>query len=136
MKYSSRYSSPYLKAADLLPRQRTRVTITEIAEEEMGSPRQRKFVAYFGELDKGLVLNVTNGKTLATAFGDDTQNSIGKVIDLVIKPGSFEGRDIDVIRVEVPADQPRPRPSDAELNRRLDAAAASDHGTADDDIPF
>jgi hypothetical protein len=135
MKYSSRYTTRYLKADDLLPTRRRRVTITEVAEEEMGVQRERKFVVYFEEVGKGLVLNKTNSATLARRFGDDTKDSIGKVIDLVIKPGSFEGKDIEVIRVEVPDDQPPP-PRDPAGPRRGDATAAGGRRSNDDDIPF
>src|SRR5262249_40168017 len=127
--------SPYLKADDISKR-RLRVTIVEFVDEWMGNPRECKTVVYFKDIDKGLVLNKTNASVLAKAFGDDTDTMVGRVIDLVVKPGSFQGQDTDGVRIEVPGDQPPPRPSDAELNRRLDEAAANDHGTADDDIPF
>jgi hypothetical protein len=134
MKLSTKFSSPYLKAVDI-PRRRLRVTIVEFVDEWMGSPRECKTVLYFEGTDKGLVLNKTNAATLQKAFGDDTDAMIGRVVDLVVKPGSFQGEDIDVVRIEVPAEQPPPRPGDAELNRRLDEAAPSAH-PGDDDIPF
>jgi hypothetical protein len=135
MDMSNRFGSPFLKASDLSSA-RTRVTITEISDELMGNPRERKTVAYFLELEKGLVLNKTNGKTLLTAFGKNSDDWLNKVIELVVKPGqSPQGEEMDVIRIEVPPQLPRPQPRDVELNRRLDEAAATTH-PADDDIPF
>jgi len=135
MDMSGRFGSPFLKASDLSS-ERTRVTITEISDELMGNPRERKSVAYFLELEKGLVLNKTNGKTLLTAFGKNSDDWLHKVIELVVKPGqSPQGEEMDVIRIEVPPQQPRPRPNDAELNRHLDEVAGSEP-PADDDIPF
>lgn len=134
MKLSAKFSSPYLKAVDI-PRRRLRVTIGEFVDEWMGNPRECKTVVYFEGLDRGMVLNKTNAGTLQKAFGDETDAMIGRVIDLVVKPGSFQGEDIDVVRIEVPAEQPAPRPSDPELNRRLDEAAGTEQ-PGDDDIPF
>jgi hypothetical protein len=134
MDMSGRFGSPFLKASDLSS-ERTRVTITEISDELMGNPRERKTVAYFLELEKGLVLNKTNGKTLLTAFGKNSDDWLNKVIELVVKPGqSPQGEEMDVIRIDVPQQQPS-QPSDTELNRRLDEAAAP-APSRDDDIPF
>ena len=108
MKLSAKFSSPYLKAVDI-PRRRLRVTIGEFVDEWMGNPRECKTVVYFEGIDRGMVLNKTNAETLQEAFGDETDAMRGRVIDLVVKPGSFQGEDIDVVRIEVPAEQPAPR---------------------------
>jgi hypothetical protein len=134
MKISTKFASPYLKPIDI-PKRHLRVTIAEFVDEWMGNPRECKTVIYFTGTDKGLVLNKTNATTLQKAFGDDTDAMIGKVVDLIVKPGSFGDLPIDVVRLEIPADQPLAQPSDTELNRRLDEAAATEQ-PKDDDIPF
>jgi hypothetical protein len=70
------YGSRYLSADDLKG-QRPRRTIGKVEIEDLkqkdGSTK-RKFVVFFLEEDKGLVLNVTNAKKLAQAFGKDRTN--------------------------------------------------------------
>jgi hypothetical protein len=134
MKYSSQFFTPYLRAGDLPP-EGASLTIAEVALEKMGFPREEKLVVSFDEMDKRLVLNKTNAMTLARAFGDDTQASVGQVVDLVVVPSSFDGKPIDVIRIEIPAVQPRSaRSRDPERASHLQAAPAV--GEPDDDIPF
>jgi hypothetical protein len=127
------FDSPYLKAVDVRPRRR--VTIAEYAEEWMGNPKQKKVVVYFEHLNKGLVLNKTNGRALVDAFGRDPAQHLGRVVDLVVARTSYQGEEVDTVRVEIPAEHPPARPSDADVNRQLDAAATANR-SPDDDIPF
>jgi hypothetical protein len=130
MGFFDRFDSPYLTPDDIRPRRR--VTLVEYCEEQMGTPRVTKLVAYFRELSKGLVINKTRGRKLIAAFGKDPQNHIGRVIDLVVTMTQFEGESVETIGIEIPEQAPA-RPSDNKPNLRLDAEAAR---TTEDDIPF
>lgn len=125
-----RFDSPYLTPDDIRPRRR--VTLVEYSEEQMGTPRVTKLVAYFRELSKGLVMNKTRGRTMIAAFGKDPQNHIGRVVDLVVTMTEFNDGSVETIGIEIP-EQPPGRPSDNGPNPRLDTEAAS---TTEDDIPF
>jgi hypothetical protein len=62
---------------------------------------------------KGLVLNVTNIKTLVSSFGPNPDNLIGKTITLYGKMVPFGDRDVPAVRIKpiVPADRIAARPS-------------------------
>ena len=123
MKLSSKFTRRYLTAEDL-PTGRLPVTIAEFTEEWMGNPRELKTVAYFNEIDKGLVVKPPHATTLQKAFGDETDDMVGKLIHLVVVRVEINGEMRNVVGIEVPAVQPARRPTDAELNRRLDEEAA------------
>jgi len=122
MKLSRKFTSRYLTAEDL-PTGRLPVTIAEFREEWMGNPRELKPVAYFNEIDKGLVVKRPHATTLQKAFGDETDDMIGQSIDLVVVCVEINGEMRNVVGIEVPAAQAGRRPTDAELNRRLDEEA-------------
>lgn len=127
MKFSDKYSmgSPYLKPVDL-PWTPFRATITGVYEGAVGPMREDKYLVYFSDLAKPLVLTPTNAGILAQAFGDDTAGCVAKVVDLVVMSGSFDdGKVVDFIRIEVPAEQPQ-----------SSTAAAATAAPSDDDIPF
>jgi hypothetical protein len=130
MKYSTYFPSPYLKASDL-DTERQRVTIAKLEEESMGYPRERKLVMHFEELEQRFVLGPGNGKTLRRLFGNDTEGSIGKVVDLVVKSDVVDGKRIEFIVIEIPAEQP-PSPLAGETDHVATSATQSD----DDDIRF
>ena len=63
------------------PRHRIgKVAPVELKEKD-GSTK-RKFVVYFEGVEKALVLNKTNAKKLAAAFGKDQSNWIGVEVEL------------------------------------------------------
>jgi hypothetical protein len=130
MKYSKYFPSPYLKASDL-DTERQRVTITKVEEESMGYPRERKLVVHFEELEQRLVLGQGNARTLRNDFGDDTEASVGKEVDLVVKSSVVDGKPIEFILIEIPAEQPQSPPAAG-----TDHAAASAIQSDDDSIPF
>ena len=78
------YGSKYFSAADLhgeTPRHRIgKVAPVELKEKD-GSTK-RKFVVYFEGVEKALVLNKTNAKKLAAAFGKDHSKWIGVEVEL------------------------------------------------------
>lgn len=113
MKASELWPSKYVKAADLNGKPVT-LTIKELKIEEMGigAEKENKPVLYFQKATKGLVLNRTNGLTIASLYGDDVAGWIGQRITIIAIRMKAFGQMTDTIRVkeEIPA-QPAPRPS-------------------------
>jgi hypothetical protein len=112
MKMSDIFPSKYVKAADLNGRTVTLV-IKELRIEDMqnhANERERKPVLYFERATKGLVLNRTNAMTIASLYGDESDNWVGKRISIYATKVRAFGQMQDAIRVreEIPA-QPKPQ---------------------------
>lgn len=77
------------------------VTVKSVKLEDMpGDDGERRWVAYFRELPKGLVLNVTTIRTLESAFGGDTDDWIGAKVTLFVDPGvQFKGKVVGGVRL-------------------------------------
>ncbi len=83
MKSSDAFPGRYLKAADLDGD--VRVTIADLCMRTMqqqDGTQLMKPVLYFLELQKALVLNRTNWRVIAEAYGDESDGWIGKKITL------------------------------------------------------
>jgi len=93
-------SSKSLKAEDLKGHT-VKVTIsgTEVKEFENG----KKIVLAFQGKEKGLVVNKTNAKIIASAYGDNTDWWTGKQIEIYPDKTMFGAELVDCIRVRVPA---------------------------------
>ncbi|MGH8772162.1 MAG: hypothetical protein ACREV2_13455 [Burkholderiales bacterium] len=115
MRISDCFKSTYLRAADLKGSS-VKVQIEEVRMEVMPDGEEEKPVLSFVGKDRGLVLNRTNANLLSERYGDDTEQWLGKTVELVTERVSFRGKLTDGIRVKVPS-----------------AAPAEDF---DDDIPF
>lgn len=101
MKLSDAFPSKFLKADDLNDQDWT-VTISKVTTDLIGQGEnaQQKLIVHFTEMDKGFVLNVTNAKTIAKLYGDDTDDWIGNRI--TIWPNhdvEFKGEIVSAIRV-------------------------------------
>lgn len=110
MRLSKLFPSKYLSATDLDGRPLL-VTITGVRQEEVGD--SVKAICVFDELEKSIVLNVTNGRTIAAEYGDETDAWRGKRVELYPARVPFRGEMVDAIRVRAPT-------------RRLPAAYESD----------
>ena len=128
MKITEAFPSKYLSAPDLHQRD-VKVVIARIEMEKIGRENDEKPVLYFTKSKKGLVLNKTNGKTIAAAYGDDTDQWEDREIILFSMMVQFGDEMVDSIRVKIPkpAVQPKPAPQ---------AHSELDPPPLDDDIPF
>lgn len=100
MKISAAFPSKYLKAADLNDREIKLVMLT--VELEAIGDDDKKPVVYFTKAKKGLVLNKTNSKAIAAAYGDDTDEWAGKEIILFPMMVQFRDEMVESIRVKLP----------------------------------
>lgn len=110
-------SNKFLKSADLQGNV-AKVKIQDVQVEKLGE--DRKMVMHFFGKEKGMVLNKTNAMTIGDAYGEDTDDWIGKEIEVFSMKVEFQGRMVDGLRVRVPR---RPKP----------AAREYDDGFAPDD---
>ena len=111
--FDALYGSKYLSAADLKgqrPRRKIgKVEVVDLKEKD-GSTR-RKFVLYFENEDKSLVLNKTNATKLAMAFGKDNHEWIGALVELYAEMTSLgkEGVRLQPLRsIAKPGTAPSP----------------------------
>ena len=94
--------SNYLRHQELDDTEDTIVTIDSFANEEVGQGDQKKqkWVLYFTGMEKGLVLNSTNGKVICKLYGEEMDEWIGKNISLYIKDDvQFKDETVSAIRV-------------------------------------
>jgi len=124
MNINGAFPSNYLKAADLQGR-RALVTISHLKMEDIGD--DHKPVVYFSGKEKGLVLNKTNANMITEiAKTEETDRWSGLAIVLYPTKTDFQGKRVDAIRVDYPANgqmaAPAPPPPPAEVTA--------------DDIPF
>lgn len=101
--FRSMYDSNYLYAFDLKGRDVT-VTIKEVRGAKVkGSEgkEQRKPILFFRESHdhRGLVLCKTNGKLIASMYGNDIEDWIGKRITLFPTKVDAFGQVVDAIRI-------------------------------------
>lgn len=101
MKMSEMFPSRFLKAEEFGVDERKTLTIKTVEIEELGqgAKKEPKPVVYFREIDKGLVLNKTNGAMVAELYGDDTDEWTGKKITLVTLEVDSFGDIVRAIRV-------------------------------------
>lgn len=86
------------------------LTIKEVAVEDVSQenePTENKPTLYFVEVDKGLVINVTNGEILDDLFGE-IEAWPGQKVQLYVDPTvKYAGKKVGGIRVRaVPEEQP------------------------------
>lgn len=102
MDISNRLGGRWLKCADL-PRPRQRWQINAVTEElMMPDDHETRIVLWFREIDKGLVLNVTNMRTVSDAYGYQTDDWIGQLIEVRKDKTDFNGKRVDCIRLDKP----------------------------------
>lgn len=106
MRISAAFPSKCLKAADLQDKQVT-VVMSHVEMDTIGDDERP--VLYFQGKEKGLVLNKTNGNTIAQAFGDDTEDWSGGEVVLFETMVDFQGKTMAAIRCRVPPRKPVPK---------------------------
>ena len=101
------YPSRWLKAADLSP-DGEQVTICKVTVEEIGEEREKKPIMSFDNLDKELVVNLTNWNSIEELTGEQNSDKwAGHVIKLVRVRVPFGGKNVEAIRVEAADAKPR-----------------------------
>ena len=111
------------------------MTIRGVKLEDMpGDDGQQKWVLYFREEAKGMALNVTTIRVLEKAFGDDSDQWVGKKVKVYVDPNvSFGGRVVGGLRLMPPKNTAARAPAPPPPEERA-PVTSDDH--FDDDIPF
>lgn len=130
-KLSAVFGGDYLKAEDLQGKT-VRVTIAT-AEVKQFKDSGSKVILTFQGKDKSLVCNQTNCSIIQENVGsDDTDDWIGRTIQLTVKKVEFQGKLVPAIRVLLD-DQPQaPNPKPAPLPAHVEP----DEPANTDDCPF
>jgi hypothetical protein len=100
MKLSNLFPSPYFKAVDLADGSVT-LKIESTKLEKMGDGESKPVLRFVGQ-EKGLVLNKTNGNMLCKLYGDDTDDWVGRLVQLTSMTTEFSGKVVDCIRLRPP----------------------------------
>lgn len=98
----TKYLSKYLKVASL--KAARTVTISAVEEEPVGTDKQKKLVAYFDQLDQGLVLGSKEIlEFMIEEFGDDSVDWVGVTLVMFVDPTvKYEGKRVGGIRFKLP----------------------------------
>lgn len=127
-KVSEMIQSKFLKKEDFDEDQVC--TIKGVELEAMQQTNDTKWVLYFREHAKGMVLNTTTIRVLEQSFGDNSDDWVGQKVMVYVDPNvSFQGRVVGGLRLRGPrkgaqkpaGGAPPPPPPPAEF---------------EDDIPF
>ncbi len=99
MDFRSLFPSNYISAADLEGQDRVVVIARIVASEEVGQKKEKRPILYFAGIQKGLVLNKTNGKRIAKLHSNDTDSWIGKAVTLYPSECDFGDETVPCVRV-------------------------------------
>jgi len=103
MNINAAFSSNYLRSVDIKGKD-VSVVISEFTMETVGQGNDAKElpVLKFKGKDAGFVLNKTNSSIIQKSFGDETDDWIGRTIELFVTDVTYKGEVVDGIRVKVP----------------------------------
>lgn len=100
MKISRSFPSKWLKATDIPKGKKVICRIREVTTEDIGD--EEKIVLYFQGKDKGMMLNRTNAGILAMAYGDETDDWIGKEMYIYVHMVRFKGQLTPGLAIDTP----------------------------------
>jgi hypothetical protein len=124
-KVSEIYGGNWMTADDLAGRE-ANVTIESVSVHDMNDGKKKAALHFVGK-EKALLLNVTNGNTIAELLGTDEMDEWeGHRIRLFVAKVDFQGKRVPAIRVkEASANGAKPTPPPPPATELMD-----------DDIPF
>lgn len=110
MNINQAFPSKYIKASDLRD-QTVTVKIADVKIEEVGQNKETKPVAYFEGKQKGMVLNKTNSRKIASLAGSpETEDWVGVEIAIYPTETEFGGESVECIRIKAPKGTRRVEP--------------------------
>jgi hypothetical protein len=98
------FPSKYLKASDF-EGDTPIVTIASIAFEEVGKEKDVRPILYYEGEQKGIVLNKTNATNITKIYGSETNDWIGKKVQIGTAWVDFQGQSVEAIRIYPPKQQ-------------------------------
>jgi hypothetical protein len=105
------YGSKYFSVSDLKDGEpRLKIGKVEVVElREKNGTSKRKYVVLFEGIEKGLVINKTNARKLADAYGKQSVKWIGQAVQLYSEETTF-GKGVRVRPLRRPATPAEPDP--------------------------
>lgn len=94
------YQTKFLSASDIGDTPML-ATVNNVTFEDMQDGEQ-KLCVWFNEVSKGLLLNKTNARNIASFLGSETDNWIQQKIVLQTALVDFQGKTTEAIRVRAP----------------------------------
>ena len=111
MNIGAAFPSKYVRAADLPDGKFITVTIDRVETDNVagnGEPEECKPILFFAGKEKGLVLNKTNANTIAGAYGQETDDWLGKPVLIYATETQYGGKMVPCVRVKIPKGDARP----------------------------
>jgi len=99
MKLNEAFPSNYVSSTDI-GNNHVPVTISHVKQEEVGD--ESKLVLYFDGKEKGLILNITNARTISDTYSDETDNWGHAKIVLYTTDVDYRGKRTRGIRILIP----------------------------------
>jgi hypothetical protein len=128
-RFSAISNARFVSPGDFLEDERKQVVIDKVFEETFRSePTPKVVITIIGDdgWQRDLIINQTNGRTLATAFGDEMDEWVGQVIEIFVVDTQFNNVPTKGLRVApVLPNQPL-----------LPGTPPSTKDLDDDEIPF
>lgn len=110
MNINQAFPSKYIKASDLKDQTHV-VKIADVKIEEVGQNKETKPVAYFEGKQKGMVLNKTNSRKIASLAGSpETEDWVGVEVAIYPTETEFGGESVECIRIKAPKGTKRVEP--------------------------
>lgn len=129
-KVSELKESKYLKKEDCP----LSLTISHLEQENVGigDEEDLRWVLYFKEFPKGLIMNITNGEIMAENFGTDEMSDwVNRRVELYNDRNvTFKGKRVGGVRVK------SIEPSVESVNKDIQAAKELNKDEDDQSIPF
>lgn len=102
------FPSDYLSAKDIQETGPKKVTISSVTSEQIrgDAGMEDKWVLGFDGARKRLILNVTNNNTLIDAFGYESNDWLGKVVNLFTVDVQFGGKMVLGLRIKTELTKP------------------------------
>jgi len=103
MNINTAFSSNYLRAVDIKGKD-VRATIESFKIENIGQGAEAKElpVLRFKGKEAGFVLNKTNANIIQGALGDETDDWVGREVELFVTQVGYKGEMVDGIRCRIP----------------------------------
>lgn len=109
MNWTDLFPRNYLNATDIPPGGISGQILQIVVEDVAGSGKagDQKPVLYLSDLEKGIVVNKTNGTILRECFGDAVESSYGKWLQVRQGKVMFSGKLVPSVML-IPQDGPAP----------------------------
>lgn len=122
---------PYIQGESLVGKASVTLTMTSVEAEKLpnhGGQEETKYVLYFKETKKGLILNKTNAARIIALYGRETDEWAGQRISIHSEPVRAFGKNHNAVRV----DEKKPKANGIPVNDPF--PAAEEHPAPEADV--